>query len=243
MGRHHKPHLRCPACRMHRSLCLCALLPRLETRTRVILLLHQLEAPKPTNTGVVAARCLTNSTIIYRGRPPGIEGREAGNLEDQVARLATLVPAGAPAAFLFPHATATPIEEWRDAGTPLTLIVPDGTWRQAARARSRLGAARVLPCVTLTGARAGGSRLRTAKSPERLATIEALAYALGVLEGPAVEAALLHVFRVMADRTLWTNGRVARDAVTGGVPVDAKSHDPLGSRGALTGQVPCLLSR
>jgi DTW domain-containing protein YfiP len=227
---------------MHRSLCICALLPRLETRTRVVLLLHQLEAPKPTNTGVVAARCLSNSAIVYRGRPPGTDGRQEcspgdGSVDDQVARLAALIPAGTRAAFLFPHATATPIEEWRDAGsTPLTLIVPDGTWRQAGRARSRLGAARVLPCVSLTGARASGSRLRTAKSPERLATIEALAFALGVLEGPEVEAALLYVFRVMADRTLWTNGRVARDAVTGGVPADARSHDPLGAQGALTRQ-------
>ena len=56
MSRYRKPHLRCADCRMHRSLCICALLPRLETRTRVVLLLHQLEIVKPTNTGLVAAR-------------------------------------------------------------------------------------------------------------------------------------------------------------------------------------------
>jgi len=41
---------------MHRSLCICALLPRLETSTRVVFILHQLEANKPTNTGLMAAR-------------------------------------------------------------------------------------------------------------------------------------------------------------------------------------------
>jgi DTW domain-containing protein YfiP len=59
---------------MHRTLCICALLPTLSTRTRVVLLLHQLELHKPTNTGVIAARCLTNSAIVYRGRPPAAEG-------------------------------------------------------------------------------------------------------------------------------------------------------------------------
>src|SRR5437763_3365703 len=65
-----KPHLRCAACRMHRSLCICALLPRIETRTRLLFVVHQLEAVKPTNTGLVAARCLPNSAVVYRGRAP-----------------------------------------------------------------------------------------------------------------------------------------------------------------------------
>ena len=61
---------------MHRSLCICALLPRLATRTRVVLVVHQLEANKPTNTGLLAARCLANSTVVYRGRAPdGADGK------------------------------------------------------------------------------------------------------------------------------------------------------------------------
>ncbi len=161
---------------MHRSLCICALLPRLETRTRVVLLLHQLEVDKPTNTGVVAARCLVNSAVVYRGRAP-LEEHEAAqhaaqsdaqheahndarhgarddepfgsSLEEQSERLAAAVPAGTRAAFLFPHETASPLESWRGGDAPVTLIVPDGTWSQAARARSRLGRALALPCLTL----------------------------------------------------------------------------------------------
>ena len=80
------------------------------------------------------------------------------------------------------------------------------------------------------GASGAGGRLRTPTRPGRLATLEALAHALGALEGPAIEAELLRVYRVMTDRTLWTNGRLPREAVTGGVPADARSHDPLGAR-------------
>jgi DTW domain-containing protein len=259
---------------MHRSLCICALLPRLETRTRVVLLIHQLEVDKPTNTGVVAARCLVNSAVVYRGRAPLGEHEAAqlaaqsdaqheahdeahkdarhdepvsSSLEEQSERLAAAVPAGTRAAFLFPHETASPLESWRGGDAPVTLIVPDGTWSQAARARSRLGRALALPCLTLppeavarqtSGAvdaagRALPGRLRTPSRTGRLATLEAVALALGVLEGPQIEAALMRVFRVMTDRTLWTNGRLPREAVTGGVPVGVSSDDPLGARRAV----------
>ena len=240
MSRSYKPHLRCGDCRMHRSVCICALLPRLETRTRVVLLMHQLEVDKPTNTGVVAARCLVNCATVYRGRAPGEAGASRGGASDggagidaQAQALTDAIPSGTRAAFLFPHASATPLEAWRGDGSPVTLIVPDGTWSQAARAWSRLGRSLGLPCVTLPRAFDGPSvRLRTPTRPGRLATLEALARALGVLEGAAVEAELMRVFRVMTDRTLWTNGRLPREAVTGGVPAGARAHDPLGAQAA-----------
>jgi DTW domain-containing protein len=227
---------------MHRSLCICALLPHLETRTRVVLLLHQLEAPKPTSTGVVAARCLANSAVVHHGRAPADaasatdggargDGDARAGVDEEAARVAAQILPGARAAYLFPHAGATPLWRWRgDDGAPVTLIVPEGTWRQAARARARVARVLDLPCVCLPDPpvdAAARGRLRAAARPGHLATLEAIARALGVLEGADVEAALLHVFAVMTDRTLWSNGRLARDAVTGGVPDGARSHDPL----------------
>src|SRR5215510_6256239 len=84
LTRRAKPHLRCADCRMHRSLCICALLPRIATRTRVVLVLHQLEARKPTNTGALAARCLENSVVVYRGRAPD-GGATADPLDNQLS--------------------------------------------------------------------------------------------------------------------------------------------------------------
>jgi DTW domain-containing protein YfiP len=218
---------------MHRTLCICRLLPRLETRTRVVLLLHQLEARKPTNTGLVAARCLVNSAVVYRGREPD-DARAGASLAAQAARIAAAIPANTRAAFLFPHPTATPLADFAREGAPVTLVVPDGTWRQAAHTRARFAPALGLPCVSFAApaqaAPAVGGRLRAARAPDQLATLEALAFALGALEGPPIEAALLHVFRVMTDRTLWSNGRLPREAVTGGVPDGVRSHEPLGGR-------------
>jgi DTW domain-containing protein YfiP len=206
---------RCPDCFLHRSLCLCALIPTLPTRTRVVLVMHQLELNKPTNTGRLAARCLPNSEILVRGR-------EAEH------RTPAAFP-GTPL-LLYPHSHAQPLETWRDSPLHITLIVPDGTWRQAARARRRVPGADQIPCVALPGP-TSGYRLRQATRPGRLSTMEAIARALGVLEGPSVEEQLLHLHQVMVDRTLWSNGRLPSESVTGGIPAGVQSHDPLsGSR-------------
>src|SRR4051812_23883606 len=177
MSRHAKPHLRCADCRMHLSLCICGLLPRIATRTRVVLVLHQLEARKTTNTGALAARCLDNSVVVYRGRAPG--GGVADPLDKQLSIETD------PFLLLYPHASATPLTAWRGTTKPITLIVPDGTWPQAVRTCRRLRARAGSTCVSLPAPAIAVDRLRDSGRPDRLATLEAVALALGVLDGPA----------------------------------------------------------
>ena len=220
---------------MHRSLCICALLPRLETSTRVVFILHQLEANKPTNTGLMAARCLPNSTVVYRGRAPGDDAEFALPRDLRPVSASTIDEGGAGAQrlILYPHTSATPLSEWRGRSEPIVLLVPDGTWRQAARTRARLAPdPSAIPCVSLP-ASDHRRRMRTANRPGRLATMEAVAQALGILEGPEVEAELLRVYRIMTERTLWTNGRLTTADVTGGIPEGVQSHDPLSLRPAV----------
>jgi len=200
---------------MHRSLCVCALVPHLQTQTRVVLVLHQLEDRKPTNTGRLAVRCLPNSAVVFRGR-----GAPACPSDAWTSAGRSLL--------LFPHADARPLEAKlaRDSDGPITLVVPDGTWRQAARARRRVAGLDRLACVRLPDDGAPFYRLRRATRPGRLSTLEAIARALGILEGPQVQQALEHILRVMVDRTLWSNGRLPSERVTGGIPPGAVSHDP-----------------
>jgi DTW domain-containing protein YfiP len=209
---------RCPDCCLHRSLCLCALIPRVLTRTRVVLVMHQLELNKPTNTGRLAARCLPNSEVLVRG------------LSAQTLPAARATSLGDPCLLLYPHADAQPLDRWRDHGLPLTLVVPDGTWRQAARARHRVPGLSEVPCVSLP-AMVSAYRLRHATRPGRLSTMEAIIGALQVLEGPEIIGPLEHIHRVMVDRTLWSNGRISAEAVTGGIPEGVVSHDPLSGSG------------
>ena len=186
-----KPGHRCADCRLVLADCLCALIPRLETRTHVVLILHQMEASKTSNTGLLALRCLPNSSIVIRGAP----GRPITDTRwNQTSDADTVL--------LFPHPDARPIDSWRDHPRPLTLVVPDGTWRQAQRVRRRVPGLFNAPCGVVTRGAPSAYRLRTTWDPKRLATLEAIAEALGVLEGPVTRDALLRIFDVMVERSL-----------------------------------------
>jgi DTW domain-containing protein YfiP len=208
---------------MHRSLCLCAELPSLSTRTRLVLVLHQLEARKTTNTGRIAALCLPGSRIVVRGRA------DRAVAEQEPPPL--LWEEGTQPILLFPHESARPIEAWRGSLAPVTLIVPDGTWSQAIRARKRIAGLAEVPCAVLPDASslaAARYRLRHDRRPDRISTLAAIAIALGVLEGAIVQQALERALAMMVERTLWTNGRIRSSDVTGGIPEGARPHDPLG---------------
>jgi DTW domain-containing protein YfiP len=198
---------------MHRSLCVCALIPRLETRTRLLLVIHRAEERKPTNTGVLAAECLVNSDVVVRGHVTH-ESKEL------------TIPEGTQPVFLFPHEDAVNIVDFKKPTAPVTLIVPDGTWRQASKVRNRVPGLRGIPCVSLGLGEPSIYRLRAEAHAHGLATIEAIARALGVLEGPHVQQAMEEVFRSMVDRTLWARGEVATEDVAGGVPPGVMRHDP-----------------
>ncbi|MBC7977083.1 MAG: DTW domain-containing protein, partial [Myxococcales bacterium] len=78
-------------------------------------------------------------------------------------------------------------------------------------------------------------RLRAEQRAGNLSTFEAIARALCILEGsgegdagPAVEAAMMAVFHVMVDRTLWFRGAIPSAQVTGGIPPAAIAYDPRG---------------
>jgi DTW domain-containing protein YfiP len=198
---------------MHASLCICDLTPRIATRTRLALFIHRREDRKTTNTGRLAAACLTNSQVIVRGDESSPTAAFAWSADTQPL-------------FLYPHDDATPIARFVSSERPITLIVPDGTWRQAAKVRNRVPGLRDVPCVSIEPDAPTSYRLRTETRAEGLATIEAIARAFGILEGPHVRTALELVFRAMVERTLWSRGKLATAQVLDGIPAGALRHDP-----------------
>ncbi|MFO0754990.1 MAG: tRNA-uridine aminocarboxypropyltransferase [Byssovorax sp.] len=164
---------RCSACWLPSALCICTYLPRLSTRTRVIIVMHRREAVTSTNTGRLAAQILDGAELRVRGRkdapepPPLPEGR----------RLT-----------LFPREGARPLGP-EDAGA--VLLVPDGTWSQARRLVLRDDVLRAGEVVSLPDVAPSQYGLRRHAREGALCTLEAVARALGVLEGALIEAALL----------------------------------------------------
>jgi DTW domain-containing protein YfiP len=205
---------------MHMSLCVCTLLPRIETRTRLVLVIHRAEARKPTNTGHLAVASLVNSEVHVRGR--------LGEPSEPI-----MVQPGTLPLLLFPHEhEAKPL---RLLDEPVTLIVPDGNWRQASKVRARVPGLREVPCVTLPAGAPSTYRLRSEAHSHGLATIEAIPRAMEILEGVHVRQALERVFRAMVERTLWMRGDLATEEVTGGIPDGVLRHDPRSGGGGSGG--------
>lgn len=192
---------------MHVGLCFCAKLPRIATSTRVVLVTHRSEDRKSTNTGRLAIACLENAAAVVRG-----------HLDHRAPEL-PIDDAGEPL-LLFPYPDAEPL---RASDRPVTLVVPDGTWRQASKVRSRMPALAGVRAVCAPPGPPSRYRLRREAHADRLSTIEAIARALGVLEGDHVQRALEGALDVMVERSLWVKG-VLEDAAD--LPPGATRHDP-----------------
>jgi DTW domain-containing protein YfiP len=181
---------RCSACRLPEPLCACHLLPRLAVRARVVLFLHRREVISSTNTGRLAAQMLEGAEMRELGRDPA-EGVGAA------------LPAGR-RLVLFPREGArelTAEDGAGEGGEPVVLLVPDGTWGAARRMMHRVPELAGAEVVTLPAA-AGPSRyrLRSSEREGALCTLEAVARALGILEGEAVEGALMGALEAFVER-------------------------------------------
>lgn len=129
------PRLCCPRCARPLSHCLCALVPRLSSRTRVLVLQHPAEASHALNTARLAALALDNGELRIGETFPEL----AAELAHDTYR----------SCLLFPGTQAMPLAELVQDGRPLRLIVPDGTWRKARRILHLNPSLAALPRVAL----------------------------------------------------------------------------------------------
>lgn len=195
---------------MHLELCLCALIPKLELSTRVVILMHAQEEKKPSNTGRLAHRCLPNSEVRLRGTRDGTPLDLNGLIDDEYETWML---------YLSPESRELNSELVSGLKKPVRLLVPDGTWSQASRLGSKL--AKQMPGmkhVKLKADKPSTYQLRSEHDPNGMATFEAIARALGQLEGANVQVEMEKIFQVMVDRVLYTRGKIAGEEVSGGLP-------------------------
>ena len=122
-----------------------------------------------------------------------------------------------------PHARVLTPDDLTASLEPITLIVPDGTWRASSRMIRRVPWLRGLPRVQLPEGPPARRWLRRPPRPGALPTLEAIGRAMGILEGEEVEEALARALDVMIDRHLWSKGQLPAERVTGGIPESAKA--------------------
>ena len=183
----------CPACHRPLALCLCALVPRLDSRTRVLILQHPSEVRHALNTARLAALGLLNAELRV--------GEVFEDLEQW------LTQPGYRTGLLFPGEGAQALQAYAGDERPWLLVVPDGTWRKARKLLHLNPLLAALPRVTL--AQGGVSRYRLRKAPGEgaLSTIEAVTQALNVLEAPALFDALLRPFDALIEGQIAAMGQ------------------------------------
>ena len=166
-------------------------MPKLETKTRVLLLQHPRERDMPIGTARMAHLCLSNSELHV-----GVDWQNSTALRSAIADPARR------AMLLYPSDGAADVAS-KVPSTPVTLIVVDGTWsltRKMVRQNPILAG---LPRLSFQPSAPSNYRIRREPKPNFLSTIEALATVLGVLEGdPENCQRLLEPFRRMVDRQI-----------------------------------------
>jgi DTW domain-containing protein YfiP len=191
-----KAKQRCLACDSSLTLCMCAVLPRLDLRTKISLVIHHRELSRSSNTGLLALRALVNCELRIRG-----EGRAMLDLSDLLSpQYRTLL--------FFPCPDAVELDRQLvcQDPRPIQLIVPDGTWRQARKIHSRHQELKDIPRVKISTPNDSTFQLRAQSRLEGMATLQAIARALGVIEGDLVASQLMKLYRARLDRTMMARG-------------------------------------
>jgi DTW domain-containing protein YfiP len=181
MPRHRTTASFCITCRLRLAVCICGSAPQLDLATRVVMIIHAVEWRRSTNTGHLTRLALANAEIRLHGlhhRPVNSDGID---------------PAAPSTLVLYPGRGADPLTAETVAALPrpLTLLVPDGNWRQAKHMMRRvpiLGRARA---VRLETPRPDLPWLRRNVLRDRRSTFEAVAQTLGLVESLETEQRLL----------------------------------------------------
>jgi DTW domain-containing protein YfiP len=187
----------CLECYLHKNICMCSLIPiRLTIKTKISLVVHAKELKRPTNTGRLAVKALTNSVMKIRGNVK--EPLDLTDLLNEEYRSFLFYPCE-------DSIELTP-ELVSESSKPIQLIVPDGNWRQASKVHHRHKELKSLPRIMISTPNTSKYFMRAENTPEGMATLQAIAHALRIIEGEEVFNKLMSVYNEKLMRTLSARG-------------------------------------
>jgi len=180
----------CPRCYQRREICICPILPTVQTRTEFIILRHIYEAERPSNTGRLVALAMPHSRMIPCGG-----GTRIGH--PPIDNVFLSLPG---TCLLWPDGVGKHPKEW-ETSPPAHIVIIDATWQQARRLYSTTPALRMLPRMVLPAPLRYRERLRKQHRSEGMSTIEAVAAAVAILEGADVAKPLEELYNELVKRT------------------------------------------
>lgn len=196
----------CDHCCRPRRICICSTLPvdgPLDTRTRVVLLVHPKEVQRALGTAPLLRLCLRHLLIKIGDRfPEPDEDPDFHAALEEGGHRCMLVCPGNNAEEMRPPAKGEEVaaEEVLFSQPPATLIFIDGRWPQAKSMVNRSVWLQQIPRVVLCPTSSSGYFFRKQPKDGCLSTLEAVSEALLALEGrrgPALREALLAPFHQM----------------------------------------------
>ncbi len=211
-----EPRPVCQRCFRPCSVCFCADLKPIATKTRVVILQH----PRERDVGIGTVR------LARLGLAGAELRRDVDFSDDPVVRQ---VLASGNAYLLFPGPQAIDVET-ASFSTPITLVVLDGTWTQAQKLLKSNPGLAALPRLRLSPtAPSLYGQIRREPAAHCVATIEAIAHVLGHLESdPARFAEFLRPMAAMVERQLYFVTEVASNRHRRSI-IKRKPRDPIPS--------------
>ena len=188
----------CEVCLLHRERCICQHIPSLNLKTKISLVIHHKELKRTTNTGLLAARALQNSEVFIRGQI------------DSPLDLSPSLNCGYRSLLFYPSKDAVELtaELIAESPLPVQLIVPDGNWRQASKVHYRHPELQQITRVMIKTENTETQHLRKETTKEGMATLQAIAHALGIIEGDKVKNILLKLYKIKLEATLLGRGKL-----------------------------------
>lgn len=166
---------RCPDCKIVKGLCFCSDRINIDTKTQVIFLMHHREKHLTTNTATMAQKILNNSELLMYG------------LKDQPLKID--FKSDIKYFFLYPSEDATLIDQIDfDSYPNKSLIIPDGSWRQAKKMHAHSPDFKNIECISIKNTPVSLYLLKHEHQAHYLSTYEACAWALKYLEGDLGES-------------------------------------------------------
>jgi DTW domain-containing protein YfiP len=182
--------IRCPECRIPVNQCMCAWLPRVATESAICLLMHDIEALKPSNTGWLIAD-LVEQTTAFGWQRTAVDADLLALLADPQWQPYVVFPGE----FVAPERVVhelTPLPGKR----PLFILL-DATWTEARKMFRKSPYLASLPVLSLRPEQLSRYRLRRSKRDDHLCTAEVAALCLelaGDLQAATALDAYLDVF-------------------------------------------------
>ncbi|MBC7537888.1 MAG: DTW domain-containing protein [Bacteriovorax sp.] len=188
----------CLVCFLHKERCICKSTPTLTLQTKITLIIHARELKRTTNTGRLAIKALTNSEMRIRGK------------DRETLDLTELLTPNYRTFLFYPSDNAIELDHKlvNESSLPIQLIVPDGNWRQASKVHYRHHELQDIPRVKISTPNTAELHMRAETTVAGMATLEAIARALGIIEGEQIKETLMKFYQEKLEGTLIGRGHL-----------------------------------